>query len=229
MTDMKYREWINWDGGECPVPPDTWVEVHYCYGDDYIGRASEQAWHSKNILRYRLCAPDERHSSAQSDSANGWIKHNGGECPVPHGTDVEIRLRDGRKCGPFVPAPIAWLWATGVKNNHIDIVAYRVVAPAPNNTVNTPLQKTTEKLTGRQLDKARWRRADRTHPDNYACAGQEAARLARIGWEPGVPWEDEARALLEEIRANYRGCSPGSIEENLKGRINVLLKDPHND
>jgi hypothetical protein len=82
-----------------------------------------------------------------------------------------------------------------------------------------------EKLTGPELDAARWSRAYKTHPDNYACAGQEAARLARIGWEPGLPWEDEARALFEAIRANYRGCAPGSREENLWHRISVLLNE----
>lgn len=226
MTDMKYREWINWDGGECPVSPDTWVEVH-CYSGDYIGPASQHDWSSnENILRYRLCAPDEWRSSTQPDG-DGWIEWHGGERPVPTFVLVEVRYR-WRPFGGPTPRHL-----NGLQWDHQgrpdDIVAYRVVSPAPNNTVNTPSQNTTKKLTDKQLDEARWRRANRTHPDNYACAGQEAARLARIGWEPGLPWEDEARALLEEIRANYRGCSPGSLEENLKGRINVLLKDPHND
>jgi hypothetical protein len=83
----------------------------------------------------------------------------------------------------------------------------------------------TKKLTGPDLDKARWLRADRTHPDNYACAGIEAARLARVGWQPGASWEEEARSLFEDIRANYRGCSPGSREENLWHRVSILLGD----
>lgn len=83
----------------------------------------------------------------------------------------------------------------------------------------------TKKLIGPDLDKARWLRADRTHPDNYACAGIEAARLARVGWQPGASWEEEARSLFEDIRANYRGCSPGSREENLWHRVSILLGD----
>lgn len=34
-------------------------------------------------------------------------------------------------------------------------------------------------MTPEELDKARWLRADRTHPSNYACAGIEAARARR--------------------------------------------------
>jgi hypothetical protein len=56
---MKYREWISWDGGECPVPPDTWVEVYPRQGLDMIGPASRYNWRSRDIFRYRLCAPDE--------------------------------------------------------------------------------------------------------------------------------------------------------------------------
>jgi hypothetical protein len=80
-------------------------------------------------------------------------------------------------------------------------------------------------MTPEELDKARWLRADRTHPANYACAGIEAARLARVGWQPGASWEEEARSLFEDIRANYRGCQPGSREGNLWHRISLLLAD----
>lgn len=150
MTDMKYRAWVSWHGGERPVSPDTWVEVYPRQGLDLIGKASRFDWSSTNILRYRLCAPDEYHD-------------------------------------PKPPQP--------------------------------------EKLSGGALDSARWSRAYDTHPDNYACAGIEAARLARVGWEPGMTWEEEARALFEDIRATYRGCSPGSREENLWHRISLLLKE----
>ena len=64
MTDMKYREWISWDGGECPVPYDTQVEVHLQHGADRTGPAGSFGWYrsgwSNYILRYRLCAPDEK-------------------------------------------------------------------------------------------------------------------------------------------------------------------------
>jgi len=80
-------------------------------------------------------------------------------------------------------------------------------------------------MSPEELDEARWLRADKTHPSNYACAGIEAARLARVGWMPGASWEDEATALFEDIRRHFRGCSPGSEAEKLWMRINILLED----
>ena len=53
-----------------------------------------------------------------------WIEWEGGECPVPGDTVVEIAKRTGR--GRFIAGTIRW--------DHVDhpgdIVAYRVVAPA---------------------------------------------------------------------------------------------------
>jgi len=69
MTDMKYRAWVSWQGGERPVSPDTWVEVYPRQGLDLIGKASRFDWSSTNILRYRLCAPDEYHDP-KPDSPN---------------------------------------------------------------------------------------------------------------------------------------------------------------
>jgi hypothetical protein len=85
VLDMKYREWISWDGGECPVPPDTWVEVYPRQGLDMVGPASRYNWRSRDIFRYRLCAPDE-HKEADAR----WIPHDGGSCPVDPDTFVQV-------------------------------------------------------------------------------------------------------------------------------------------
>ena len=77
MTDMKYREWISWDGGERPVPFDTHVEVHLRNGEDHIGPAGSLGWWSNNILRYRLCAPDEK---PEETSPNAHYRHGEIEC-----------------------------------------------------------------------------------------------------------------------------------------------------
>lgn len=87
VPDMKYREWISWDGGECPVQPDTWVEVYPRQGLDLIGKASRFDWRSRDIFRYRLCARNE-HEEADA----GWIPHDGDTCPVDPDTFVQVDL-----------------------------------------------------------------------------------------------------------------------------------------
>ena len=81
MTDMKYREWISWDGGECPVPFDTWVEVHLENSDDLTGLAGWFTWcqpgGGSDILRYRLCAPDEK---PEETSPNAHYRQGEIEC-----------------------------------------------------------------------------------------------------------------------------------------------------
>lgn len=53
-------EWIEWSGGERPVPPDTRVEVRFHNGDTHIARADEVSWlgsHFDNrydIVGYRV-------------------------------------------------------------------------------------------------------------------------------------------------------------------------------
>lgn len=68
---------------------------------------------------------------------NGWIEWNGGECPVPPYTLVEVKTRNGGgirgKFGPDLAKD--WLW--GRRKGHIDqggdIVSYRVVSAQPND------------------------------------------------------------------------------------------------
>lgn len=53
-----------------------------------------------------------------------WIKWEGGECPVPEGTLVDVQHRDGEKfCG--VPARTSYAEDWKDDNSPYDIVAYR--------------------------------------------------------------------------------------------------------
>lgn len=58
-------------------------------------------------------------------TADGWINWRGGECPVPAGTLVNVRLRDGLAIWKFDAARLAWNNA----DSPSDIVAYRVAQP----------------------------------------------------------------------------------------------------
>lgn len=57
---------------------------------------------------------------------DGWIEWHGGECPVPKGTLVDLRLRGGAVCAATVSC--GWRWSR--KGWDGDIVAYRVSKPA---------------------------------------------------------------------------------------------------
>ena len=55
-TEKIYGPWIKWDGGECPVPPDTRVRVERQYGSAVEDLAKNLYWFhdldNNNILTY---------------------------------------------------------------------------------------------------------------------------------------------------------------------------------
>lgn len=77
-------EWIEWNGGECPVADGTMVDVRYRDGDQInalsagghsIGRdASADYWlydgYKNDIIAYRLHQPEE----VKPITDGGWIK-----------------------------------------------------------------------------------------------------------------------------------------------------------
>lgn len=68
--------------------------------------------------------------SNQSDNESNddcWIEWHGGECPVPNGTAVVVRFRDGWTSSETNPcnAPERMRWSH--LGNYCDIIAYRVV------------------------------------------------------------------------------------------------------
>ncbi len=63
MTTKKiYGPWIKWHGGECPVPPDTLVEVKFRRGDSTSEHpASDYCWRhydgdGADIVEYQIVA-----------------------------------------------------------------------------------------------------------------------------------------------------------------------------
>lgn len=54
--------------------------------------------------------------------ADGWVKWNGGECPAPDDTWVEVLLRNGEN---DKDQAADWLWNHGLGDG--DIIAYRIV------------------------------------------------------------------------------------------------------
>jgi hypothetical protein len=114
--DTRDDGWIEWNGGDCPVGPDVVVEYVSRDGATYRCHAKILRWNwigaGGDIIKYRVVA--------QADP-NGWIKWNGGDCPVGPDVRVESVTRGGyqftRRAGDV------W-W------NHLDvlsdIIKYRV-------------------------------------------------------------------------------------------------------
>ena len=81
-----------------------------------------------------LVAYGALYGEARMAEGAGWIDWGGGECPVPKGTPVMIRLRNGEEHGPF-PAlhPNAGFYVNAAgafwRNDGymVDIIAYRIV------------------------------------------------------------------------------------------------------
>ena len=78
MTTKKiYGPWVKWDGGECPVPLDTIVEVKFRDGDSQSGHpAYAYYWHhdgdGADILTYCIIA-----EQPDLDAAEQLLRANG--------------------------------------------------------------------------------------------------------------------------------------------------------
>lgn len=95
--------------------------------------AESEAKMAATIQALRALAAEKE---AAVPSGDGWIKWEGGECPVSRKTTIEVIYRDG--LGPETGAPNLleavkgradeWRWSHSGSGN--DIVAYRVVEDA---------------------------------------------------------------------------------------------------
>lgn len=81
-----------------------------------------------------LVAYGALYGEARLASMNDWIEWVGGECPVPKGTPVMIRLRDGSEHGPLPALHLntgldvdasSMFWRND--GDMVDIIAYRIV------------------------------------------------------------------------------------------------------
>lgn len=141
--------WIDHDGSGCPVPAGTLVKAQHRNGKFTKGRALNDAFltreywrvgsedcsepHRLDIVRYQIISSAE---PEQKQDADGWIDWAGGVCPVPGGTPVEVKFRNGAMtCGPALAAPglrgTNWgrVDVQGWSNEQaFDIIRYRVLS-----------------------------------------------------------------------------------------------------
>jgi hypothetical protein len=61
----------------------------------------------------------------QADS-EGWIKHDGGECPLPDDVRCAVKIADGSTCSGYFHKARQWEWETSGDMSH-DITHYRPI------------------------------------------------------------------------------------------------------
>jgi hypothetical protein len=91
----------------------------------------ERIAESLDAIAALLAAPAALRGTGLQPAADGWLAWNGGECPVPAGTLVDVRHRDGDEfLGVSAGDPdevVAEDWSISDKQSHPgDIVAYRI-------------------------------------------------------------------------------------------------------
>lgn len=115
------NEWIEWNGGECPVPIGTKVEIIYRDGQQVIVKIGDidikyNVWYHyddyEDIVAYRV----------------SWIRHRGGKHPGKPRDKFEVRFRDGSIGKISIFHSEGWNRAHWLHlNNSLDIMAYRPV------------------------------------------------------------------------------------------------------
>lgn len=120
--------------------------------------------------------------------ADGWIQWSGGECPVPPETVVEVKYDDGEITEPDKAS--TWDWECGWPEG-CNIVAYRVVTPAPEEAPK---------------------------PSTLPTGDLKATPLAEVGVDPASPGGDQTCVTFmgESARraiACWNACRGVSTEE----------------
>jgi hypothetical protein len=66
--DMSY-EWIQHDGGPCPVPVETWVQIKNKRGKTLLCACPAYDWNWDDVSAYRIFAPVSATPPADADEA----------------------------------------------------------------------------------------------------------------------------------------------------------------
>ena len=187
-------DWIEWKGGECPVPPDTWVEIQFRNGETCTLQAQRCWWgqldHAdiRGMVAYRVV------------SEPAWIEWVGGHTyrPLPPEAVVEVQFRSGKTA---IGVCCGFFWQHQKSRMHgSDIVAYRVVSEGPKaarpDMVNSPPHYTDGGIEA--IDYI----AAKLGPDGFKayCVGNALKYISRAG-KKGSAKEDLSKAIWYLRRA----------------------------
>lgn len=111
---------VKWNGGSCPVDPDTVLFVGLRNGQTFRRKASECKWEHTgsdyDVMNYEEVVTPP---AVQND---GWIKYNGEGYPFITSQKVEVKFRDGTT---GIDEAVSYSWCHDGDDD--DIVAYRLV------------------------------------------------------------------------------------------------------
>ena len=123
--DIKAQAEVIRSSSTLGILPDGWrVVARYMHADAMLAAREQEKTNQcgETCERAKLCAVCAAPLEQETQGADGWIEWNGGECPVPGDTIVQIKLRGGVE-----NSGLAWRYGWDKYNNASDIVAYRVV------------------------------------------------------------------------------------------------------
>lgn len=123
------NEMIKWDGGECPVPGLTKVEIQF------RDKSYSHHWTYAQEIEWFHVQPDDTTFDDDSgydivgyrvleDQGGDWIQWSGGENPAPNQT-VEVIFRGFTYV--YEDVSDVFDWSQDPEDSTVDIVLYRVL------------------------------------------------------------------------------------------------------
>jgi hypothetical protein len=105
--------------------PEGWLLLQVLKDVRLFQRPGYHADSAEDCIAYAALKAEAKSSGQAPDAdADGWIKWEGGDCPVPNGTNVFVRFRDGHASTSPDPRPHELRWFH--LGSTSDIVAYRI-------------------------------------------------------------------------------------------------------
>lgn len=157
--------------------------------------------------------PRDKYEAALAKN-DGWIEWGGGECPVEHGTLVDVRFRDGDDDRNIEANHLLW--------NHekwsADIIAYRLHRDTNTRADDDRLEQDLNECIGQDIDVV-------NHPSHYTKGRIEcidAIDSATTG-KSGI----EAVCVANIIKYLYRYEEKNGLEDVKKAKwyINKLISE----
>lgn len=152
------------------------------------------------IKRYDVVADDwstaiitrEQYEAALAAKNEGWIDWPGGECPVPRGTLVDVKWRDGR-IDDGIPAKISHDLDSSKRNaiswlhhgNSHDIIAYRLHQPQEVAQTDAEQEANLNECIGQDAAPV-WNGEGVTPPVGCECQYRKHKRYEQSEWFNGV-------------------------------------------
>lgn len=210
-------EWIEWSGGECPVPPDTVVQAKFVSGywgtTGAEGAARKFSWASPSpnvygdIVAYRVVSEEPKAETGV------WIAWSGGDRPVDGSTMVEVRFAGGGENVGWADQFSQDQWRGRGKHQH-DIVGYRVISQKPKAETGVWIDPTKTTIREIRLDLV-------NSPPHYTDGGIEAIDYiaAKLG-----PDGFRSYCVGNALKYISRAGKKGSTKEDLSKAIWYLRR-----